>query len=323
MKRLLVLFALAAGCTGKYVRPTTTRVVSATPEMLARGNYLVNQVSMCTACHTPRVGGTWLGGERTDAFLAGGSVINDADEGFRIAIPNISQDKETGIGAWTDDEILRATRDGVAKDGRLMWPPMPFGSYHFMSDDDAHAVVAYLRTAPAVKNKVDRDHNKFPLMMKVAHGMGAMHKPPAKDVKAPPVSDKKAHGRYLATLGVCVECHSLTSTGPDPKDHLLAGSKVPFSEPEYGKVWARNLTPDMDTGLGKFTAEQIKEALKTGRRLDGKPMAPPMSVLIPHLSTWSDEDLDALVTFMKSIPAIKFKVPERQLTAEAKRLVGE
>jgi mono/diheme cytochrome c family protein len=325
MKRAgLLVVVMVAGCTGKYVRPTRPEPIAASPELLARGNYLVNSVTSCGACHTPRVGSTWLGGERTDAFLAGGGVMEDREEGFRLVIPNISQDKETGIGAWTDDEILRAIRDGVSHDGRLMTPPMPFTAWQVMSDDDARAIVAYLRTTPAVKNTTSRDGNKLPFMFKVATSVGAIHHKPAEAVKAPDRADKKAYGGYLAKLGVCWECHSLGKTGPtDDEDRLMAGSRMAMSEPDYGKVYARNLTPDKETGLGNYTAEQIKQALKTGRRLDGKPMAPPMSLIIPHLSTWAEEDLDALVTYLVSLKPIKYKVPDPELTPAAKKMVGQ
>jgi mono/diheme cytochrome c family protein len=324
MNRLgLALVLLVSSCTGKYVRPTRAEPIAASPELLARGNYLVNSVTSCGACHTPRVGATWLGGERTDAFLAGGSVFNEEEEGFRVAAPNISQDKETGIGAWTDDEIVRAIRDGVTHQGRLMSPPMPFTAWRVMSDDDARAIVAYLRTTPAVKNTVDRQGNKLPFMYKVAASLGAVHHKPAENVRAPDRADKKAYGGYLAKLGVCWECHSLGKTGPsDDEDRLMAGSRLALSEPVYGKVYARNLTPDKETGLGKYSAEQIKQSLKTGRRLDGKVMAPPMSVIIPHLSTWTEEDLDALVTYLVSLKPIKYQVPEPELTPAAKALVG-
>lgn len=313
---------LLAGCTGKYVRPTTAAPVGATPELVARGNYLVNSVTVCGACHTPRIGGNWLGGERTDAFLAGGSLFDDPDGGFRVMAPNISQDRETGIGAWTDDQIARAIRDGVGHDGRLMAPPMPFTSWAVMSDDDVRAIVAYLRTTPAVKNKVTRDGNSLPFMFRVATSLGAVHHRPAQNVKAPDRADKKAYGAYLAKLGVCWECHSLGKRGPsEDEDLLLSGSRMALSEPEYGKVYARNLTPDPETGLGKYTAEQIKQSLKTGRRLDGKPMAPPMSLLIPHLSTWTEEDLDAVVTYLMSVKPIKHQVPDPQLTPAARKLV--
>jgi mono/diheme cytochrome c family protein len=312
------------GCTGKYIRPTRPEPVTATAELLARGNYLVNSVSSCGACHTPRVGGSWLGGERTDAFLAGGSVFDDRDEGFRVVAPNISQDKETGIGAWTDDEIVRGIRDGVSHDGRLMSPPMPFTAWQKMADDDARAIVAYLRTTPAVKNKITRDNNKLPFLFKVATSFGAVHHEPAQGVKAPDRADKKAYGAYLSKVGICWECHSLGKTGPsDDEDRLMAGSRMALSEPDYGKVYASNLTPDPETGLGKYSAAQIKQALTTGRRLDGKMMAPPMSLVIPHLSTWSDEDLDALVAYLVSLKPIKYQVPEPQLTPAAQKLVAQ
>ncbi|HXU82871.1 MAG TPA: cytochrome c [Polyangia bacterium] len=325
MKRLgLVVALVLVGCTGKYIRPTRPDPLPASAELVARGNYLVNSVAACGACHTPRVGANWLGGERTDAFLAGGSTMNDPDEGFFVVVPNISQDKETGIGAWTDDEILRAIRDGVSHDGRLMTPPMPFIAWQVMSDDDARAIVAYLRTTPAIKNTVSRENVKLPFLYKVAASLGAIHHKPAENVKAPDRADKKAYGAYLAKLGICWECHSLGKTGPsDDEDRLMAGSRMAMSEPEYGKLYARNLTPDKETGLGKYTAEQIKQSLKTGRRLDGKMMAPPMSVVIPHLSTWTEEDLDALVTYLVTLKPIKYQVPERQLTPAAKKLVGE
>jgi mono/diheme cytochrome c family protein len=322
MKRLALLALLVVGCTGKYVRPTVPQPVNATPELVARGNYLVNSVAPCGACHTPRVGGNWLGGERTDAFLAGGSVFEDVDEGFKVVALNVSQDKETGIGAWTDDEIMRAIRDGVSRDGRLLTPPMPFLGWEKMSDDDARAIVAYLRTTPAVKNKVTRDQVKLPFMYKVAASLGAIHHKPSQNVKGPDRADKKAYGAYLAKIGVCWDCHSLGKTGPsDDEDRLFSGSRMALSEPEYGHIYARNLTPDPETGLGKYSADQIKQALKTGRRLDGKVMAPPMSLLIPHLSTWTDEDLDALVTYLKSLKPIKHQVPDPQLTPAAKKLV--
>jgi mono/diheme cytochrome c family protein len=317
----LALAPLAASCTGKYVRPTTNEKVPASPELVERGSYLVNSVALCGACHTPRVGGSWLGGERTDAYLAGGMVEEQPAFGFKISMPNVSQDRETGIGAWSDDEIMRAIRDGVHRDGRLLMPPMPFGSYAVMSDEDVRAIVAFLRTTPPVKNAV-KPVRELPFMMRTVAKFGVMHHEPVKNVKAPDRSDKKAYGAYLGKIGACWDCHSMTSRGPSDKN-LYAGSTEPFGDHEMGKIYARNLTPDVETGLGRYSAEQIKDALRSGKRLDGKTMAPPMSMLIPHVSTWTDEDLDALVTYLKALPAKKHAVPERVLAAPAKRLVGE
>jgi hypothetical protein len=161
-------------------------------------------------------------------------------------------------------------------------------------------------------------------MFKVAKSFGAVHHKPAENVKAPDRADKKAYGGYLAKLGICWDCHSLGKMGPtDDEDKLMSGSRMPMSEPEYGKIYARNLTPDKETGLGNYTADQIKQALKTGRRLDGKLMAPPMSLVIPHLSTWAEEDLDALVTYLTALKPIKYKVPDPELTPAVKKMLGQ
>jgi mono/diheme cytochrome c family protein len=319
LRLAVILPCLSSGlgltaCTARFIRATTDRPIVVTPELLERGAYLVNQVSACGLCHTPRVGSNWLGAERPSELLAGGSVVDIPDEGFRVVAPNITQDRETGIGDWTDDEILRAVRDGVSRDGRLLMPPMPFASWKEMSDEDARAIVAYLRTVPSVRNEVNREGNRIPFLLHLGTALGLIHHEPAAAVKAPERADRKAYGAYLSKLGLCWECHSLGKSGPsDAEQDLMAGSRRALFEPEYGRVYARNLTPDPETGLGRYTADQIKRALRTGRRLDGKPMGAPMSLVIPHVSRWSEDDLDALATYLTSLNPIRRQVPEREL----------
>ncbi|HTB61329.1 MAG TPA: c-type cytochrome [Polyangia bacterium] len=324
MTRLGCLLSLTlAACTGKYVRPTTPEKIAVTPELTARGGYLVNQVAACGACHTPRVNLSWLEGERADAYLAGGTFLDDPSYGLAVMVPNITPDAETGIGSWSDDQILRSIRDGVGNKDNLLMPPMPFGTWAHLSDDDAHAIVTYIRSAPPVKNAVDRTHNHFAFGVRFAKSMGFIHHKPAMNVQAPPRSDRVKYGQYLAHgVAPCHDCHSLTSKGPSD-DNLFAGAEDPMEERDVGKVWPRNLTPDKETGLGNYTAAQIKQSLRDGKRLDGKTMAPPMSSLIPHLSGMTDEDLDAVVAYLLSIPAKKHKIHERELTPAAQKLVGE
>lgn len=320
---LAALLAAVAGCTGKYVRPTTAEKFAASPDAIARGGYIVNQISGCGACHTPHVNGSFVEGERADAYLAGGMKIDDDAFGLHVAIPNITPDVQTGIGGWTDDQMLRAIRDGVRADGQLLMPPMPFGSFARLSDQDARAVVAYLRTIPPVKNAVDRSQNHFSFGVRFAKSMGFIHHKPATNVQAPPASDRVKYGEYLAHgVAPCHDCHSLTSKGPSD-DNLFAGADDPMEDPAWGKAYPRNLTPDKETGLGNYTAAQIKQALRTGKRLDGKTMAPPMSMFIPHFSGMTDEDLDAIVAYLQSIPAKKHKVPSNALTPAAQRLVDQ
>ena len=122
----------------------------------------------------------------------------------------------------------------------------------------------------------------------------------------------------------CGICHSLTAKGPRRENDslYLAGSDAAFEHPALGKVWARNLTADVETGLGRYDAAAIHQAMRDGRRLDGKKMAPPMSGLVPHYSGLSETDLDAMVAYLKTVPAAKHRVPERQLVEPLRSVLG-
>jgi mono/diheme cytochrome c family protein len=322
---LVLAVAGGAGCHGRYIRPVTDEKLAPEPTRLARGTYLVNNVLFCGACHTTRDNGNILTEpERTDAFLGGGNVYTDKGFGT-IWIPNITPDPETGVGNWTDDELLRVLRDGVGKDGSLLIPLMPFEFYQHLSDDDARAVVAYLRTVPPYHQPKPRQDNKLGFTQKMLFKLVGvqMHKPVA-GVLPVDKTNKHEYGHYIARISLCGDCHSLSEKGPRPETDPLAyaGSDVPFEDPELGKVYARNLTADSETGIGRYDAAALKQALRNGTRLDGKKLASPMSILIPHLSGMSDEDLDALVGYLKTLPPAKHAVPERQLTEAVRAQLG-
>ncbi len=322
-----VLFLLViSGCAGKYIRPTTTEKIDTTPNRLERGAYLVNTAMSCGTCHTTKVDKkNFLSGESTEMVMAG-NLLDLPAQGWKAWIPNITPDVETGIGSWTDDQIIRSIRDGIGKDEHLFFPMMPFSSYTNLSDEDARSIVAYLRSIPPVKNPRPIKENKFGFFMEFMINRGVAHHKPTGSVPQPDKNDKIKYGEYVLNAGHCSECHSSTGMGFIPKGEkgYMAGYEKAdeILEPFIGKVYMRNLTPDVETGLGKYSAEQIKNALRTGKRLDGKPMAPPMSMFIPHVSGLVDEDMDALVAYMKSIPAFKKKIPERALQPEFEKTLN-
>jgi len=329
MTRKLGLLAalLLAGCRGKYVRPVSDQPIAAEPTRLHRGSYLVNNVLFCGACHTSRENGNSLTEpERTDAFLGGGNIYHDKSMAIgTVWVPNITPDVETGIGAWKDDEMLRALRDGVAKDGHFMTPLMPFSAYQYLSDEGARAVVAYLRTVPPYRQAKPRQANKLGFMPKLLFTVVGvqMHKPVVA-VAEPDRSNRHEYGHYLMRIAACGDCHSLAEKGPRPEGDPLAfaGSEVPFEDPGLGKVYAANITSDSDTGLGRYGADAVKQALLNGTRLDGRKLAPPMSILIPHISGMKEEDLDALVEYLKTLPPAKRKAPERELAPAMRAQLG-
>jgi cytochrome c553 len=329
MWAVAVAAALASlgACGGKYVRPVTREKIEPTTDRLIRGGYLVNQICACGACHTTRANGDITSEpERTDAFLGGGNSFVAHGMSDDLWIPNITPDVETGVGAWSDDELMRAIRDGVARDGHFLLPIMPFGAYQRLSDEDVRAIVVYLRSVPPFKQPKPRATPQLGLVARVLFTkLGVQMHAPVHDVPEPDKTVPAKAGEYLATIAACAECHALTKKGArKPSDpQYMAGSEGALSGPSFGQVWASNLTPDKETGLGRYPADKIKHALRDGTRLDGKRMAPPMATMLPHYSGLAEDDMDALVAYLRALPPVHHQVPPRALTPAAKALYGD
>jgi len=253
---------------------------------LARGTYLMNGIVACGNCHTPQTPQGPVAGKE----LAGGTPFR---EGFGVAYaPNITPDAETGIGKWTDEQIIAAIREGKRPDGTIIGAPMPIALYRDLSDEDVKAIVAYMRAVPPVANKVAKSEYKVPLPP--AYGP-----PITAAVTAPPKSDKVAYGAYLAgPLGHCIECHSSPGANgaPDFVNHLGAGG-MSFNGP-WGTTVARNITP---TNLGTWLDSDIKKAITEGVRPGGERLKPPMAY--GYYKNISRDDLDAVVVYLRSLKA--------------------
>ncbi|MCX6607927.1 MAG: cytochrome c, partial [Acidobacteria bacterium] len=144
----------------KSAPPRQVRVAM-TPETLARGKFLYNVVADCDGCHGER-DLTKFGGP---VHRSGAGFVFPPELGLpgKVVAPNITMDAETGLGAWTDGEKLRAIREGIGRDGRALFPMMPYEAFRRMSDADAEALVAYLNTLPAVKANLPRTQLDFPV----------------------------------------------------------------------------------------------------------------------------------------------------------------
>jgi mono/diheme cytochrome c family protein len=284
MHRVIAAAATVAAClaAGSAVAET----------QLERGKYLVESIMGCGNCHTPQ----GPDGPIMNEALSGGPLIEEGKL-FSALPPNITPDPETGIGKWTDAQIKLAIREGRRPDGTLIGPPMPFGQYRGIADADIDAVVAYLRTVPAVENAVGQSIYDIPLPP-------AWGPPIDKPIAAPPASDKVAYGAYLAgPLGHCVECH--TPTGPDHRQQyatLLGAGGLQFNGP-WGLSVAKNITSDREQGLGKWTDAEIERAIRTGIDKDGHALKPPMG--FGYYSKISADDMAALIAWLRSLPPKK------------------
>jgi mono/diheme cytochrome c family protein len=253
---------------------------------LERGTYLMESIVACGNCHTPQT----PNGPDPDRELAGQMVVDD--EMMTAYAPNITQDKETGIGSWTDEQIVTAIRDGLRPDGSLIGPPMPFSQYRKMSDGDVRAIVAYLRTGKPIRAESPKSVYRIPLPPRYG--------PPVGTVAEVPRDDKVKYGEYLAgPLGHCIECHTPMVAGGrfDFDNQLGAGG---FSIPgPWGVSVSANLTPHAD-GLADYTDEQIKTAITTGVKPDGTRLMPPMG--FAYYKNMRPDDLDAIVAYLRALP---------------------
>jgi mono/diheme cytochrome c family protein len=228
--------------------------------------------------------------------FAGGFHL--VDPAFDVYSANITPDKDTGIGNWTDEQIMRAIRQGIDDKGKIIFPPMPVPTYNNMSDDDVKAIVAYLHTIPAVHNEVPESKWNVPQQ--------AM--PAPKGTPAPSRDDKVAYGQYLVTaVAHCFECHTSPDDHgvPDFAHHLGAGGFKITLAPGM-EVMTPNITSDKGTGIGTWTAAGIKKALTDGVTPNGQHLSPPMP--FPWFKNMTDQDLDAIVAYIQTLPPISNKV---------------
>ncbi len=252
--------------------------------LLERGTYLMHSIVACGNCHTPQGPDGPLPGME----LAGGLRIED--EAFTAYGANLTPDVETGIGGWSDEEIITAIREGRRPDGSIIGPPMPIGLYRNISDRDAQAIVTYLRSLKAVKNEVPASEYRIPLP--------PSYGPPVASVPEVARDDQLAYGAYLAgPLGHCIECHSpMGPMGPDWRNQLGAGG-LAFHGP-WGTSYGANITR---ANLGDWSDAEIKTAITTGVRPDGSRLLPPMPV--GYYANITAADLDAIVGYLRSLPA--------------------
>lgn len=253
-----------------------------------RGKYLVNTIMTCQNCHTPK-------GERGapifERDLSNGLSWDEPP--FKVTASNITQDKETGIGSWSDADIRRALQKGERPNGVKLAAIMPSDFYEVLTPGDLDAIVAYLRTVKPVKQETPIPIYRIALPRHIPPGA---EKPFAES----DLANKVKKGFYLATIGHCFECH--TPMGPRGRDFENSYGKGGFEfEGPWGKSVSRNITSHQEKGIGAWSDEEIKRAITKGVRKDGSPLKPPMGY--GFYANMTEADLDAVVAYLRTVPA--------------------
>ncbi|HEX3747128.1 MAG TPA: c-type cytochrome [Bryobacteraceae bacterium] len=307
---VLVIILGAGGVTYLYVRkpaqvhPSNIKVAM-TPEHIARGQYIFRSISDCDSCHSQR-DYTLVGAPLVMSGRGAGAILSDLMSGLPgvVVASNLTPDVETGIGSWTDGEKIRAIRDGVDRDGNALFPMMPYQAFRHMSDADVQAVVAFLDSLPPVRNPLPKTHLQFMpgLMMKSAPQ-------PAGKVASPDRADPRHYGEYLVELGGCVDCHTPSDSHGNPlPGKTLAGGQV-FATP-MGTVVSANITPDRETGIGKWDADFFRKKFYDYKTYveNGSPKlsGPDAFTLMPWLgfSQKTPDDLDAIYAYLRTVAPV-------------------
>jgi mono/diheme cytochrome c family protein len=265
-------------------------------EQVLRGEYLL-RAGGCVSCHTEKA---------DDApFLAGGRVIESPFG--RFLGPNITPDPETGIGAWTEGDFQRALRHGRSPSGRHYYPAFPYTSYTRMKPEDVSALWAYLQTVEPVRRE-NRPH-ELTWFARFRPGLSVwkfLHFRPAEFEPDVDASEEWNRGAYLArALGHCAECHSpRTPTGGLEPGLLYSGARL------GGGEIAPNITPDRDTGIGRWRASHLMRYLDLGMDPDGDFAGGAMAEVISEGTSFlTDADRRALVVYLLALEPIRREVP--------------
>lgn len=221
--------------------------VEQTPERIARGEYLALHVSMCIDCHSERDYSRFAGPVKAGSYGKGGELFGE-QMGFpgNFYAANLTP---ANLGNWTDGELYRAITAGVAKDGRPLFPIMPYHHFGKMTREDIYAIIAYLRTLEPIEHDVPPSEAGFPMSLI----MRTLPEDPDHPATMPDPSDLIAYGEYMITAAGCMDCHTPMEKGEyiEGKDYA-GGNEFPLPA---GTLRAMNITPDVETGIGGWSEE--------------------------------------------------------------------
>ena len=287
---------------------------------MERGRYLVQSVLVCVECHSEK------DKSRYASPIVGTPGAGGACFGSEAGLPgvlcgmNLTPDRATGLGDWTDAEILRAVREGVGRDGGIVFPMKPIRGYRHLSEADGRAMVAYLRSMEPVENAVPQSEVHLPPEV-LAHLNPLPLEGP---VAEPDVDDRIDYGRYLAQVAGCESCHTPVDARQQPIETLAYAGGREF-QTRNGTVRSSNLTLH-ETGWGGRDADNFVGLFRSFADVEARAVpvgSTGQMTVMPWLSYagMSERDLRAVFAYLESLepidnPVVRWEPASRDASSE-------
>ena len=290
------------------VGPVPELEVELTPARLERGAYLVNYVVACPDCHSPRsLDQLGFPSDESRAMTGGFALSQVLDDiPGDITTQNLTP---VHLGSWSDGEIYRAIAEGVGKDGRPLFPMMPYDSLGVADREDVLSIIAYLRTLKPAGTEQPPTALAFPFSL-IARTIPK----PAAHQRRPEGDDSVALGRYLVSLAGCMHCHTPVDEHHQPLAGMEGAGGQEYrinSKGAHVVVRPPNITPDADTGIGRWDKATFLTVIRTRAKSIGEP-APfgATNHIMPYreLSHLTDRDLGAIFDYLRTLAPVKHPV---------------
>ncbi len=279
--------------------------IEATPDRLERGEYLTNHLMVCLSCHSPR-DWTQYAAPVIKAKLGAGGPVFGQEKGLpgEFYPANLTP---YHLGDWSDGEILWALSAGVNKEGKPLFPIMPYHSYSKLSKEDLYAVIAYLRTLPPIESETKISEADFPVNII----MSFMPSNPEFNERPDP-ADQVAYGKYLVTAAACADCHTPLKEGK-PVDSMRFAGGMSFHLKSGGYATSANITPDRETGIGSWTEEAFVKKFRSfmdPEYGDEKIMPGSINTEMPwrEYAALKESDLKAMYAYLKTLKPIHNRI---------------
>jgi mono/diheme cytochrome c family protein len=279
--------------------------IDATPERLALGEYLAYHVTVCIDCHSRRDWSRFSGPPAEGTIGMGGDLF-DQKYGFpgTYYAKNITP---SGISRYANGELFRVITTGVDKEGKALFPVMPFRYYGQIDEEDIKSIIEYIRTLKPIKNDVPKSSSDFPMnfLINTIPEKAHLSKKPGK-------TDIVNYGKYIVTASGCIECHTKVNKGNLIEGTEFGGGRE-FPFPDGSIVRSSNISPDQETGIGPWNKEAFLYYFHShSDSLTLNTMIKPgdLNSIMPWTmyGKMTDEDLTSVFEYLRTVKLIYNKV---------------